>query len=76
MNAETLSSSSIRKMGLKALSKALGPVGMVRFLQQFETGIGNYTEERNLWLKETSVRAIVEEIKRKRTRKQKPDAAH
>ncbi len=27
----------IRMTGLKALSRELGPVGLVRFLQQFET---------------------------------------
>lgn len=36
----------IRKMGLDILGKSLGPVGMVRFLQQFETGSGNYTKDR------------------------------
>lgn len=27
------------------LTKALGPLGMVRFIQQCETGVGDYTEE-------------------------------
>jgi len=36
----------IRKMGLQALKEALGPVGMVRFIQQYENGSGNYTEEK------------------------------
>jgi len=30
----------IRKRGIEALAKALGPVGMARFLQQFEIGSG------------------------------------
>jgi len=37
----------IRKAGLQALAKALGPIGMVRFLQQYECGIGDYTKERH-----------------------------
>jgi hypothetical protein len=37
----------LRKLGLEALCKSLGPLGMVRFLQQYETGIGDYTRERN-----------------------------
>jgi len=38
----------IRLAGLRALSRELGPVGMIRFLQQFEVGAGDYTKERQL----------------------------
>lgn len=55
----------IRKKGIEALYKALGPVGMVRFLQQFESGDGDYTEERAEWLKDYEIDSIVEEIKKK-----------
>lgn len=33
---------------LDALSKALGPVGMVKFMQQFDMGQGDYTKEKYL----------------------------
>lgn len=36
----------IRTIGMKALQDALGPVGSVRFIQQFDSGKGNYTEEK------------------------------
>ena len=36
----------IRKIGLQALREALGPVGMVRFIQQYENGCGDYTKEK------------------------------
>jgi len=36
----------IRKIGLQALKDALGPVGMVRFIQQYENGYGDYTKEK------------------------------
>jgi hypothetical protein len=36
----------IRQMGLKALLKALGPIGMARFMQQYDTGYGDYTKEK------------------------------
>jgi len=36
----------IRLTGLEALARDLGPVGMVRLLQQFETGWGDYSVER------------------------------
>jgi hypothetical protein len=36
----------IRKIGLQALKEVLGPVGMVRFMQQYENGYGDYTKEK------------------------------
>ena len=36
----------IRKIGLQALKEALGPVGMIKFIQQYENGSGNYTNEK------------------------------
>lgn len=54
----------IREIGLEALTKALGPVGMVRFLQQFETGRGNYTNDRKHWLKGLNVKDIVCDIRK------------
>ncbi len=56
----------IRQIGVKALSRELGPVGLVRFLQQFETGQGDYTAERHAWLGERSVQEVVQEIERRR----------
>ena len=63
MSIQTLSPAAVRKLGLEALAKALGPIGMVRFLQQFETGAGDYTKEREAWLKDIGVKGIAEEIK-------------
>jgi hypothetical protein len=40
----------LRQLGIEALTKALGPVGMVRFMRQFDMGSGNYTEEREALL--------------------------
>ena len=69
MSTQTLSPSILRKLGLEALTKALGPVGMARFLQQFETGMGDYTKERSQWLKGINVETIIEDIKGKRKAK-------
>ena len=66
MSIQTLDPIAIRKIGLEVLAKALGPVGMVRFLQQYEGGIGNYTKERQEWLKDYTVKGIVKEIKNRR----------
>lgn len=56
----------VRMVGLKALARDLGSVGMVRFLQQFEMGQGDYTAERHTWLGKRTVRELVEEIERQR----------
>ncbi len=52
-------------MRLEAVAKKLRPVGMVRLLQQFETGLGDYTKERSQWLKDMDIHEIVKEIKKK-----------
>ena len=40
----------IYRQGLQALQERLGRAGMVRFLQQFETGQGDYSRERHEWV--------------------------
>lgn len=45
----------IRQKGLSALRRELGPVGMIRFLQQFDNGSGNYARERREWVDRTSL---------------------
>lgn len=45
----------IRIRGLKALQAELGRAGMIRFLQQFESGRGDYARERHAWVNETSL---------------------
>ncbi|MFH1227460.1 MAG: hypothetical protein V1701_06110 [Planctomycetota bacterium] len=54
----------LRQIGIEVLVKALGSVGMVRFLQQFEAGKGNYTQDRKRWLKGIDVKRISQEAKR------------
>lgn len=61
--------SQIRQAGFEILNKELGPVAMIRFLQQFETGQGNYTEERHQWLNGLSIEAVSKEIEIMRTKR-------
>lgn len=35
---------------MNALLKTLGPIDMIRFIQMFDHGKGNYTKERKKWL--------------------------
>ncbi|MCJ7576855.1 MAG: hypothetical protein MUO91_00205 [candidate division Zixibacteria bacterium] len=65
MSKQTMSINQIREIGLEVLTKALGPVGMVRFLQQFERGEGDYTKNREKWLRGISLQSILRGIKRK-----------
>lgn len=66
MNIQTLSPIQIRNAGVEALTKILGPIGMVRFLHYFENGVGDYTKERKSWINKISIQDIVKDIKRKR----------
>ena len=62
MNEPTLTLEQIRARGIQTLGEQLGIVGMVRFLQQAETGWGNYTEERHQWLGDPDVRTLAKDI--------------
>ena len=66
MNASTMTLEEIRLAGLRALSRDLGAVGLIRFLQQFETGQGDYTTERHAWLGQDTVQDVVQQIKDRR----------
>jgi len=66
MRASTMTLEQVRLTGLRALYRDLGPVGLVRFLQQFETGYGDYTAERHRWLSEPTVQELAQEIQHQR----------
>ena len=70
MNTRTMTLEQIRQTGLKALARELGPVGMIRFLQQFETGHGNYSEERHKWIDDLDVKTLAAEIDGRRRERQ------
>ncbi|MEH2414286.1 hypothetical protein [Nostoc sp.] len=43
IDVSKLTQTEIQQLGIEALTKALGPAGMARFMQQFEMGSGDYT---------------------------------
>ncbi len=57
----------IREHGLQVLIKELGPAGLIRFLQQYESGYGDYSVERHNLLKESTVDELVNNIIRNKT---------
>ena len=68
MNPRTMTLDQIRTLGMEALIDRLGPAGMVRFLQQFESGSGDYTKERYTWLGKSDVKTLAREIRLRRGR--------
>jgi len=47
MNTEAMTQQQIRMTGIKILSQYMGVTETIRFLQQTETGSGDYTKERD-----------------------------
>ena len=58
----------IRRDGLAALPK-LGRAGMIRFLQQFGRGSGDYATERHAWVDRTSMNDLRKAATRLRPRR-------
>ena len=50
------------ELGLKAISDALGPVGMARFIRIRKPNLVDYTEERHKWLDKLDKDTILTEI--------------
>ncbi|MBD2594862.1 hypothetical protein H6G74_11045 [Nostoc spongiaeforme FACHB-130] len=63
LDVTKLTQAEIRRLGIEALTKALGPAGMARFMQQFELGSGDYTKDRDQILGNPSIEEIIAEIK-------------
>jgi hypothetical protein len=51
----------IRQEGLQALRERLGRADMLRFLQQFETGSGDYSRQRREWVDKLTIEDIERE---------------
>jgi hypothetical protein len=75
MNVQMMTPQQIRVAGLAALSRELGLVGMIRFMQQFEMGQGDYSKDRHQWLDKYTVDDIAQMVREKKatykTRKKK-----
>ena len=69
MSTQTLAADKIRFRGVQVLTRELGAAGMVQFMQQFRSGHGDYTKERNKLLGHLTVDHVVAEIRRKRAKR-------
>jgi hypothetical protein len=66
IDGSTATPAELRRAGIEALVKALGPVGMARFSQQFDLGLEDYTTERDRILGNPTVDELVDELERRR----------
>jgi len=66
MNVQMMTPQQIRVAGLAALSRELGLVGMIRFMQQFEMGQGDYSKDRHGWLDKYTVDDIAKMVREKK----------
>ncbi|TWI75570.1 hypothetical protein LZ24_00617 [Desulfobotulus alkaliphilus] len=69
MNVQTMTQQEIRQTGIEILSRHMGLTGMIRFLQQTETGYGDYTKERDKLLGTPSLEELVSDIQSSRFNK-------
>ena len=63
MKAYDMSMIEIQRYGFEILTQNLGVVGMLKFIQQFDKGHGDYPKERSKWLNNPSIEDIANEIK-------------
>jgi hypothetical protein len=66
IDGSTATPAELRRAGIDALVRALGPVGMARFLQQFDPGHGDYTTNRDRILGNPTVDGLMDELERRR----------
>ena len=69
MSVEISPLSEINRQATAILVREIGIVDTLRFLSQFSTGSGNYTQERHQWVGNLSLEQITSEIKAKREKR-------
>ncbi len=66
MTANPLSVPELRREGFRALIERLGPTDAIRFIQQFDTGHGDFTKDRRDLFKDLTLDEIIREIEARR----------
>ncbi len=62
MKVYDMSLIEIQRYGFEALTQSLGVVGMLKFIQIFDKGQGDYTKEREKYLGNPTIEDIKREI--------------
>jgi hypothetical protein len=63
MISETQPLNQITQQAVELLSKEIGIANTIRFLGQFSTGSGNYTEERDVMFSDLTLDDILNQMK-------------
>ncbi len=58
----------IQKTAFDVLRKQLGVSNLIRFMQQYDKGYGNYTVDRDQWQKNYTVDSLFAEIEANKTK--------
>jgi hypothetical protein len=66
MNTQLKPLSEITQQAIEVLAKEIGLVDTVRFLNQFTTGYGDYTEEREALFKDLTLDEILYTLEKRR----------
>ena len=61
----------LQRKGWKALVNALGYVDAIRFIRQFDSGSGDYTQERHQWLDKLTMEEIIADIEQRQQNEMK-----
>ncbi len=64
MTVKTMPLTELTDSAIRLLCREIGVVNTARFIQQFSSGYGNYTAERDQMIGDLSVDEIVAEIQR------------
>jgi hypothetical protein len=68
MTSPIISPVELRRQGFTALVAALGWVDAVRFIQQYEAGRGDYTQERYQFLPDWDAETLVRKVRERTAR--------
>lgn len=60
--AQQKTDAQIRMLGFQAVQRELGLSGLIRFMQQFDLGEGDYTHDRDAWQNDYTVDSLAEDI--------------
>ena len=63
MITQTKNLSEITQQAIEVLLKEVGIANTIRFLNQFSTGYGNYTEERENCLEDLTLNEVLAQLK-------------
>lgn len=70
MIAQTKPLAEITQNAIRILFREIGVVNTVRFINQYTTGYGNYTEERRELLADQTLEELIDEIKQRRVKQE------